>query len=150
MWILNTIAATLLLSLSTIFLKCKTKRTDASVVTALRTLIVAIFMWIALLTDDKVSSLSSVSGDDWLYLLLTALAMTIGLICYHISLKNGSATGVTALSRSVQLIIIFENHLYYTDCRRNYVGYHQKTAFRRTVDSFRTFGKYCGFHSVYI
>ena len=106
MWILNTIAATLLLSLSTIFLKCKTKRTDASVVTALRTLIVAIFMWIALLTDDKVSSLSSVSGDDWLYLLLTALAMTIGLICYHISLKNGSATGVTALSRSVQLIIM--------------------------------------------
>lgn len=106
MWILYIIAATLMLSLSTVFLKRGVKRADASVVTALRTLIVAIFMWVVLLTDGKVSALSSVSGDDWLYLLITALAMAIGLICYHISLKNGTATSVTALSRSVQLIIM--------------------------------------------
>ncbi len=106
MWVLYTIAATLLLSLSTVFVKCGSKRADSSVITALRTLVVVIFMWVFIFVNDIDAYIPAIGGTSFLYLILSGLALFSALLCYHISLRSGSVTGVSALEKLTTVLLI--------------------------------------------
>lgn len=109
MWILYAIISAIALSLSVVFAKVGTRKADASVVTALRTLIVSLGAWFVLAFENKTSLISTADGTDWLYIILTALALCVALICYHISLKSGSTTGVSSIMRVAPWLIILLN-----------------------------------------
>ncbi len=106
MWVLYTIAATLLLSLSTVFVKCGSKRADSSVITALRTLVVVIFMWVFIFTNDLDAYIPAIGGTSFLYLILSGLCLFGAILCYHISLRSGSVTGVSALEKLTFVLMI--------------------------------------------
>ncbi len=97
MWIMYAIASVVLLSLSTVFLKHGAKRTDASMVTALRTFVVVAFMWIFIISNDFTVKLPSIGSSSFLYIFLTGVALLTALLCFHISLKNSDVTRATAL-----------------------------------------------------
>lgn len=97
MWIMYAIASVVLLSLSTVFLKHGAKRTDASVVTALRTLVTVTFMWVFIISNDFTVRLPSIGSSSFLYIFLTGVAMFAAFLSLHISLKNSDVTRATAL-----------------------------------------------------
>ena len=109
MSILYAIISTIALSISIIFAKIGVKKANPSVVTALRTLIVSLGAWIILIFEKKTGLISTADGTDWLYIILTALAFCIALICYHISLKAGSITGVSSLMYVAPWLLIILN-----------------------------------------
>ncbi|MBQ1183855.1 MAG: EamA family transporter, partial [Clostridia bacterium] len=109
MSILYAIISTIALSISIIFAKIGVKKANPSVVTALRTLIVSLGAWIILIFEKKTGLISTADGTDWLYIILTALAFCIALICYHISLKAGSITGVSSLMYIAPWLLIILN-----------------------------------------
>lgn len=113
MWVIYTIAATLLLSLSTIFAKCGSRRADASVITTLRTLITTACMWAFILINNIYVRFPALNSKSFLYLIISGIVMTGALYCYHISLKSGDVTRVSALEKlSTVLLIIAAIFLY--------------------------------------
>ena len=106
MWVLYTIAATLALSLSVVFAKCGSKKADSSVITALRTLVVVIFMWVFIFVNDLDAYIPVIGGTSFLYLILSGLALFGAILCYHISLRSGSVTGVSALEKLTTVLMI--------------------------------------------
>ena len=97
MWIMYAVASAILLSLSNVFLKHGAKRTDASIVTALRTFVVVTFMWVFIISNDFTVKLPSVGSSSFLYVFLTGIAFFVALLCFHISLKNSDVTRATSL-----------------------------------------------------
>lgn len=113
MWVIYTIASTLLLSLSTVFAKCGSRRADASVITTLRTLITTACMWAFILINNVNVHFPALNSKSFLYLIISGIIMTGALYCYHISLKNGDVTRVSALEKlSTVLFIIASIFLY--------------------------------------
>lgn len=97
MWIMYAIASTVLLALSTVFLKHGAKRTDASIVTALRTFAVVTFMWIFIISNDFTVKIPSIGSSSFLYIFITGVAFFAALLCFHISLKSSDVTRATSL-----------------------------------------------------
>lgn len=97
MWIMHAIASTVFLSLSSVFLKHGARRTDASIVTALRTFAVVTFMWIFVISNDFTVRLPSIGSSSFLYIFLTGIAFFTALLCFNISLKNSDVTRATSL-----------------------------------------------------
>lgn len=106
MWVLYTIAATILLSLSTVFARCGSKKADATVITALRTLITVSCMWIFILTNNINVYFPTLNSKSFLYIILAGLTMSASLLCFHISLKHSDVTRATALSKLSALLTI--------------------------------------------
>lgn len=106
MWVLYTVITTLLLSLSAVFLKCGIKRADSSVTTALRTLIVVIFTWVFIFSNNIDVYIPAVGSTSFLYLILAGIALFCTLLCLHISQKFGTVTGVSALERLTAVLLM--------------------------------------------
>ncbi len=106
MWILYALLCTIALSVSVIFAKCGSRKADATVTTALRTLTVTVCAWILLFSENKTGLISTANGTEWLYIIFTGIALTVSLICYHVSLKSGSATSVSVIMRTTPFLII--------------------------------------------
>lgn len=121
MWILYIIAATLLLSLSTVLAKRGCKRADSGITTALRTLTVAAFMWIYIFANDIQGNISAIDSKSFLYIFLTGICLFVSLLCYHISLKKGSVTGVSALQKLAFVLIIAVSAFAYSQTSKYYI-----------------------------
>lgn len=121
MWILYIIAATLLLSLSTVLAKRGGKRADSSITTSLRTLTVVAFMWVFIFANDLQSNISAIDSKAFLYILLTGICLFVSFLCYHISLKKGSVTGVSALQMLTPILIIAVSAFTYSQTSKYYI-----------------------------
>ncbi len=119
MWVMYAIAAVLLLSLSTVFLKHGAKRTDASVVTALRTLVVVTFMWVFIISNDFTVRLPSIGSSSFLYIFLTGVALFAAFLSFHISLKNSDVTRATAL-KSISTVLMMASACFMHQNTDNY------------------------------
>lgn len=105
MWIAYSIGTAVLLALSALFAKCGVKRAHPTVVTSLRTLVIAIFAWVVFFTSGS-SGFSAISGTSFLYIALTGAAFAAAMICYHSALKKGDLVRVSALEKAASFLMM--------------------------------------------
>ena len=105
MWIVYSIGTAVLLALSALFAKCGVKRAHPTVVTSLRTLVIAIFAWVVFFTSGS-SGFSAISGASFIYIALTGAAFAAAMICYHSALKKGDLVRVSALEKAASFLMM--------------------------------------------
>lgn len=106
MWILFAIASAFLAGLTAILAKCGVRRTDATVATAIRTLVVLLFAWLMVFVIRSQSTLSGVSGKALLFLILSGLATGGSWLCYFKALQLGDINKVTPIDKSSTVLTI--------------------------------------------
>ena len=99
MWILFAFLSALAASLSAIFAKCGIKRTDSTVVTALRTLVVLIFAWIIVFSLGLQHDITDISGSSLAFLLLSGVTTGASWLFYYAALKYGNVSKVAAVDK---------------------------------------------------
>jgi transporter family protein len=93
---------------TSILAKIGIKNVDSNLATAVRTTVVLIFTWAIVFFQRTFSSISSISKNSLIFLILSGIATGLSWLFYFYALKIGDASKVVPIDKlSLVLAIIF-------------------------------------------
>ena len=106
MWIFFAFGSALFAGLTAILAKCGIRKTDSTVATAIRTIVVLAFSWLMVFITGSQGTISSISGRTLLFLVLSGLATGASWPCYFRGLQIGDANKVVPVDKSSTVLTI--------------------------------------------
>ena len=82
MWILYALGSSFFAGVTAVLAKCGIKRTDSTVATAIRTVVVLLFSWLMVCLVTPRTQLSLPSGKTLCFLILSGLCTGASWLCY--------------------------------------------------------------------
>ena len=106
MWILYAFGSALFAGLTAVLAKCGIRKTDSTVATAIRTIVVLLFSWLMVFIVGSQSQLSSLDGRTLPFLVLSGLATGASWLCYFHALQIGNINKVVPVDKSSTILTI--------------------------------------------
>lgn len=106
MWIFFAFASALFAGLTSILAKCGIKKTDSTVATAIRTVVVLAFSWLMVFTVGSAGEISSISLHTLIFLVLSGIATGASWLCYFKALQLGDINKVVPIDKSSTVLSI--------------------------------------------
>ena len=106
MWVLYAFGSALFASLTAILAKCGIRKTDSTVATAIRTIVVLAFSWGMVFLVGSEAQLAEISGRTLLFLVLSGLATGASWLCYFRALQIGDVNKVVPVDKSSTVLTI--------------------------------------------
>ncbi len=106
MWILFAFASAFFAGLTAVLAKCGIRRTDSTVATAIRTVIVLAFSWGMVFLTGAQTGLGTMGKRTLLFLVLSGLATGASWLCYFKALQLGDVNKVTPVDKSSTVLTI--------------------------------------------
>lgn len=106
MWILFAFGSALFAGLTSILAKCGIRKTDSTVATAIRTIVVLLFSWLMVFVVDSQGTIRDISGKTLLFLALSGLATGASWLCYFRALQLGDVNKVIPIDKSSTVLTI--------------------------------------------
>lgn len=107
LWLLFALGSALFAALVAVFGKLGVVNVDSTLATAVRAVVMAIFLVLVVFSLGKTHLLSSINNTALLYIVLSGIAGALSWLCYFFALKLGPAHGVAAVDRlSVVFVLI--------------------------------------------
>lgn len=123
MWLMFAVGSALFAGLTSILAKCGIRKTDSTVATAIRTIVVLIFSWAMVFLVGSQDRLGSIGGKTLLFLVLSGLATGASWLCYFRALQDGPASLVAPIDKlSILVTVLF-----------SYVVFHEKLSRRSAL-----------------
>lgn len=111
MWVLYAFGSALFAGLTAVLAKCGIRKTDSTVATAIRTIVVLIFSWLMVFIVGSQDTLSAIGGKTLLFLILSGLATGASWLCYYKALQDGPASVVAPIDKLSILVTILFSYL---------------------------------------
>jgi len=93
-------------ALATILAKIGILNVDSHLATAIRTMIVLIFAWLMVLVVGSAGEIKYISGNTWLFLLLSGLATGASWLCFFRALQLGNVNKIVPIDKSSTILTI--------------------------------------------
>lgn len=106
MWIVFAVGSALFAGVTSILAKCGIRKTDSTVATAIRTIIVLIFSWIMVVVTGSQNQIGTLGGNTLLFLILSGVATGASWLCYFKALQLGDVNKVVPIDKSSVVLII--------------------------------------------
>ena len=106
MWIVLAFLSALFAGLTSILAKCGIRRTDSTVATAIRTIVVLIMAFCMTLIVGSTGQITSRSPKSWIFLVLSGLATGGSWLCYFKALQFGDVNKVVPIDKSSTVLTI--------------------------------------------
>ena len=106
MWLFYAIGSAFFAGVTSILAKCGIRKTDSTVATAVRTVVVLIFSWIMVLISGSLDQITSISGYTFLFLVLSGAATGASWLCYFKALQTGDVNKVVPIDKSSTVLTI--------------------------------------------
>ena len=106
MWILFAFGSALFAGLTSILAKCGIRKTDSTVATAIRTIVVLLFSWLMVFVVGSQGTIRDISGKTLLFLALSGLATGGSWLCYFRALQLGDVNKVVPIDKSSTVLTI--------------------------------------------
>lgn len=113
MWILFAFGSALFAGITSILAKCGIKKTDSTVATAVRTVVVLIFSWLMVFVVGSQRDIALVDGKTWLFLILSGLATGASWLCYFRALQLGDINKVVPIDKSSVILTVLLAFLFF-------------------------------------
>ena len=110
MWILFAAGSALFAGVTAILAKCGIRKTDSTVATAIRTIVVLAFSWLMVFIVGSQDTIGDISGKTLLFLVLSGLATGASWLFYYRAIQIGEVSKVVPidkLSVVITLILAF-------------------------------------------
>lgn len=110
--------------LTSILTKCGIRKTDSTVATAIRTIIVLLFSWAMVFIVGSQNQLAALDGRSLLFLVLSGLATGASWLCYYRALQDGPASVVVPVDKLSILVTVLFSFLVFHErlTRRSAIG----------------------------
>ena len=106
MWILYAVGSAFFAGITSILAKSGIRKTDSTVATAIRTIVVLIFSWLMVLITGTFNGIYSISPKTLLFLVLSGLATGASWLCYFHALQIGDINKVVPIDKSSTVLTI--------------------------------------------
>lgn len=106
MWLLYAVGSALFAGLTSILAKCGIRKTDSTVATAIRTIVVLIFAWIMVFVVGSQGTLLDIPAKSLVFLVLSGLATGVSWLCYFYALQRGPIDKVVPIDKSSTVMTI--------------------------------------------
>ncbi len=106
MWIVFAFLSALFAGITSILAKCGIKKTDSTVATAIRTIVVLLFSWGMVFFVGSQSAIWKMDGKTLLFLALSGLATGASWLCYFKALQLGDINKVVPIDKSSTVLTI--------------------------------------------
>lgn len=106
MWLLYAVGSALFAGLTSILAKCGIRKTDSTVATAIRTIVVLIFAWIMVFVVGSQGTLLDIPAKSFVFLALSGLATGASWLCYFYALQRGPIDKVVPIDKSSTVMTI--------------------------------------------
>lgn len=100
MWILFAFGSAFFAGITAILAKCGIRKTDSTVATAVRTIVVLLFSCLMVFVVGSQDQLGSIDPNTWLFLILSGLATGASWLCYFRALQLGDINKVVPVDKS--------------------------------------------------
>lgn len=100
MWIVLAFGSAIFAGITSVLAKCGIRKTDSTVATAIRTMIVFIFSWLLVFAVGSQSQIGLITYKTWLFLILSGLATGASWLCYFRALQLGDINKVVPIDKS--------------------------------------------------
>ena len=106
MWVVFAFGSALFAGLTSILAKCGIRKTDSTVATAIRTIVVLAFSWLMVFVVGSQGTIPDISGKTLLFLILSGLATGGSWLCYFKALQLGDVNKVVPIDKSSTVLTI--------------------------------------------
>lgn len=106
MWILYAAGSAFFAGITSILAKCGIQKTDSTVATALRTIVVLLFSWGIAWIAGSVEQIWDIDGRTLLFLVLSGMATGASWLCYYRALQLGDINKVVPIDKSSTVLTI--------------------------------------------
>lgn len=106
MWVLFALGSALFAGATSILAKCGIRKTDSTVATAVRTIVVLIMSFVMVLIVGSLDGIRSISPKTWVFLILSGLATGASWLCYFRALQAGDVNKVVPIDKSSTILTI--------------------------------------------
>ena len=100
MWILFAVGSAAFAGLTSILAKCGIKKTDSTLATAIRTIVVLIFSWIMVFIVHSQNEIYQIDTKTLFFLILSGLATGASWLCYYHALQLGDINKVVPIDKT--------------------------------------------------
>ena len=106
MWLFYAVAFGFLAGITSILAKCGIRKTDSTVATAVRTVVILLFSWLIVGIVGSASQITSLDGKTLLFLILSGAATGASWLCYFRALQLGDINKVVPIDKSSTVLTI--------------------------------------------
>lgn len=106
MWLIMAVFSAFFAGLTAILAKCGIKKTDSDVATALRTMVVLLFSWIMVFVVGSAGTITQISGESLVFLVLSGMSTGASWICYFKALSAGDVNKVVPIDKSSTILSV--------------------------------------------
>lgn len=115
MWIMLAFGSAFFAGVTSILAKCGIKKTDSNVATAVRTIVVLAFSWLMVFIVGSQSTIKSIDGRGWLFLVLSGLATGASWLCYFKALQTGDINKVVPIDKSSTILTVLLAFIFFNE-----------------------------------
>ena len=116
MWLFFAVGSAFFAGVTAILAKCGIRKTDSTVATAIRTIVVLAFAWLMVFVVGSQDQIGDIGGVTLLFLVLSGLATGASWLYYYRALQDGPASVVVPIDKlSILVTVAF-----------SYVVFHEK------------------------
>lgn len=114
MWLLFAVGSAFFSGITAILAKCGIRKTDSTVATAVRTVVVLLFSWLMVFIVGSEAEIGSMSAKTVVFLILSGIATGASWLCYFKALQTGYINKVVPIDKfstvlTMLLAMIFLN-----------------------------------------
>ncbi len=106
MWLFYAIGSAFFAGVTSILAKCGIRKTDSTLATAVRTIVVLAFSWIMVFVVGSQGQISKIGGTTLLFLVLSGAATGASWLCYFKALQIGDVNKVVPVDKSSTVLTI--------------------------------------------
>lgn len=106
MWVVFALGSALFAGITAILAKIGIKKTDSTVATAIRTIVVLIFSWLMVLIVGSQHQIETIRLQTLVFLVLSGLATGASWLCYFKALQLGNINKVVPIDKSSTMMTI--------------------------------------------
>lgn len=112
MWILYACASAFFAGITAILAKCGIKKTDSTIATALRTVVVLLTAIGMVFIVGSAGEITKISAKTWVFLVLSGMATGASWLCYFKALKTGDINKVVPVDKSSGVLVFIFSFIF--------------------------------------
>jgi transporter family protein len=98
-WLYFALLSAVFAALTAVFAKLGLKNVNSDLATAIRTVVILFITWGIVFFRGSVSGISTLSKNNWLFLILSAIATGLSWLFYYRALQLGNVSDVSAIDK---------------------------------------------------
>lgn len=106
MWLLFACGSALFAGITSILAKCGIRKTDSTVATAIRTIVVLAFSWLMVYVSGSQNQIGQIDPKTMTFLILSGLCTGASWLCYFKALQIGDINKVVPIDKSSTVLTI--------------------------------------------